>query len=318
MSEESMGSAPKSAPVENTEAVENTEQNQETQQESSNESVDKSNKIDKDTAPEEIAPENGKRMFKVKVNGKEQEVTEEELKQGYQTRKASDEKFREAAMKQKQAEEFINLLRTNPKKVLSDPNLGIDLRKFAEDYLVEQMEEEMMDPKEKELREAKRKLEEIEEEKKRQAREREEAEAAELKERFSSQYQTGIIEALQTSGLPKTEHTVKRMAYYMYQGLKRNYNLAPKDVVSMVKQDYINEQKSLYGQLDGDMLIELLGPEVAQKIRKHDVAKHKKSGKAPQQPEKQPTGGKIRKKKSKKIDKDTWKAKLDKIKRGEE
>lgn len=272
---------------------------------------------DSGSKPEEIAPENGVRMFKVKVNGQDMEVSEDELISGYQTRKASDEKFREASMSKKQAEEFIHLLRTNPRKVLSNPDLGIDVRKFAEEFLVEQMEEEMMDPRDRELRDARKQLQEIEDEKKRVKDESEASQAAELREQYSQEYQTSIVDALQSSGLPKSEHTVKRMAYYMHQGLKRGMNLGAKDVVSLVKQDYIDEQKSLYSNLDGDMLLELLGSDVANKIRKHDISKVKGQKKEPKYPEKQPEASAPRKKKSKKITKEQWKANLEKIKNGE-
>ena len=255
--------------------------------------------------------------FIVKVNGEELEVTRDELIQGYQTRKAADDKFREAANTRKQAEDFINLLKTNPKKVLSNPSLGIDFRELAEEYLMEQMEEEQMDPRDRELKEAREKLASIEEEKKQKEKEQQEQQAADLREKYTQEYQQSIIDTLQKSGLPKTEHTVKRMAYYMHQGLKRGYTLKSNDVVDLVKQDYITEQKSLYSGLDGDALIELLGDDVASKIRKHDVAKYSKK-KSPETPGKQPEGGKQRPKKSNKISKDDWKARMDRIKNGDE
>lgn len=315
MAEEATGApAPESTDVEN---IEQSQENQSLEGQSSDSDAAQMNGKDIEGV-KEIAEQDGKRMFKVKVNGEEVEVDEDELKAGYQTRKASDEKFREAAMSKKQAEEFIHLLRTNPKKVLSNPDLGIDVRKFAEEFLVEQMEEEMMDPKDRELRDAKRQLEEIENEKKRIKEEEESKQAAQLKEKYSQEYQTSIVEALQTSGLPKSEHTVKRMAYYMHQGLKRGMNLGAKDVVSLVKQDYIDEQKALYSNLDGDMLVQLLGSDVADKIRKYDVSKVKGQRQEPKYPAKQPEGGTPRPKKSKKISKEDWKARMDRIKNGEE
>lgn len=306
------GGAPAPESVDNAESTENIEN---TEVQASGEGV----QPDEGSKPEEQPDDGtGVRKFIVKVNGQEQEVTEDELIQGYQTRKASDEKFREAAMSKKQAEEFINLLRTNPRKVLTNPDLGIDMRKLAEEYLVEQMEEEMMDPKDKELRDAKRQLQEIEDEKKRKAKEEEESQAVQLKEKYSQEYSSQIVDALQSSGLPKSEHTVKRMAYYMHQGLQRGYNLSAKDVVGLVKQDYIDEQKSLFGQLDGDMLVQLLGDDVANKIRKYDVGRVKSTEKQLKTPDKQPEGGSPRPKKSKKISKDDWKARMERIKNGEE
>jgi len=273
------------------------------------------------SAPVESAPIEGdspiveSRKFKVKVNGIDQEVDEAELLSGYQTRKASDEKFREAAMSRKQAEEFIGLLRTNPMKVLNDPNLGLNFRELAEKFLVEQMEEEMLDPRDRELRDAKRQLAEIEDAK-RQAKKSEEDQAnEELKAKFTNDYTNQIVEALASSGLPKTEHTVKRMAYYMHQGVQRGYDLTASDVASLVKEDYIQEQKSLYGSLDGDMLIQLLGADVANKIRKHDVTKFK-SSKQTVTPAKQGAAPSSRPSEPVKMSKEDWKAKMNRVKSG--
>lgn len=303
--------------VEVTETVESTEVVEDTTVDST-EVVDTLNSDDIESI-EEIEQEdaNAPKLYTVKVNGEDVQVTEEELIGSYQVRKASDAKFQEAAAARKQAEEFIHLLKTDPRKVLTNPTLGLDVRKFAEDFLVEQLQEEMMDPKDRELMQARKQLEEYENEKKRKEQEAQEAEALELRNKYTEEYQTSIVDALSSSGLPKTEHTVKRMAYYMHQGLKRGYNLGAGDVVDLVKQDYINEQKSMYGQLDGDSLVELLGPEVADKIRKHDVSKVTKK-RPPTVPQTQPTSKSPREKPSKKITKDDWKAKLERIKNGEE
>lgn len=268
--------------------------------------------------PQESAMAAAERKFKVKINGAEQEVSEKELLEGYQTRKAADEKFREAAMTRKQAEDFINLLKKDPAKVLTDPRLGIDARKWAEEYLLKQLEDEMLDPKEKELRQYKKQLEEIENEKKAAKEEQEKTRTAELTAKYTEDFTKDITSALSTSGLPKTEHTVKRMAYYMHQGLKRGMDLKAGDVVDLVKNDYINEQKSLYSSMDGESLLSILGPEIADKIRKHDLSKLRNPNSGLKTPEKQPEGSPEHRKAAPKVSKDEWREKMERIKRGEE
>lgn len=255
-----------------------------------------------------------KKMYKVKVNGNDAEVDEQELITAYQVRKASDERFREGNLRKKQAEEFVNLLRTNPMKVLNNPSLGLDMRKLAEDYLIQQMEEESMTPEQRELKEAKSKLQQFEEEKKRIETEREAAVAQELRQRHTENYTKDITSALETSGLPRTEHTVKRMAYYMHQALLKGYDLSAADVADLVKQDYINEQKALFGGLDGEMLLKLLGDDVANKIRKHDVSKIKNIEKQLSRPN-QPAQEGATKTPSKKISKEEWKKRMDELKK---
>lgn len=257
------------------------------------------------------------RKFKVKYNDVEEEVDEQTLITGYQTRKASDQKFQEAAQMRQQAEQFIRLLKEDPIKVLSHPALGHDLRKLSEEYLAKQLQDELMDPKDREIRNMKQQLQEIEEQKKIRAQEEELARHRELRQKYTDDYTKSITEALDKSGLPKSQVTVARMAYYMQMALQRGLDAPADQIVELVKQDYINEQKALYGALDGDVLIQLLGEELTNKIRKYDVAKLK----TPQAPK---IGVDVKKSddtpssKAKKLSKNQWKEQLQKIKDGVE
>ena len=57
---------------------------------------------------EVVAPS---KMYTVKVNGEETQVTEEQLLAAYQTRQASDETFRQASDLRKQNESLIQMLK---------------------------------------------------------------------------------------------------------------------------------------------------------------------------------------------------------------
>ena len=254
------------------------------------------------------------KKYKVKVDGQEQEVLEQDLIAGYQTRQASDKAFREAAQLRKQSEEFVRLLKEDPIKVLTNPKIGHDVRKLAEEYLISQMEEEMLDPKDRELRDAKAQLKAIEEEKNAQKAQEEELRAQELRTKYSQNYQKSIITALNTSGLPQTEETVKKMAYYMHQGLKRGMELEAIDVVDLVKDDYVKAQKSLYSGLDGDALVAILGDDIASKIRKHDIAKLKNPKQSVSTSQNSNTSKPSQS--TKKMTKEDWKVKMQRIKDG--
>lgn len=216
-----------------------------------------------------------KKKYKVKVDGAESEVDEDELLRGYQTRKASAKHLEEAAAIRKQAENFLELLKTNPRKVLSHPTLGHDLRKFAEEILGEALEDELMEPSARELKQLKQQLKEREEKEAAQKAYAEEQIRNELKVKYTEHYQNEILKTLEAADLPKTPETVKRMAYYMHQGLSRSMDLKPSDVVDLVKEDYMVAIKSLFGSVDGEKLMELLGEDVTSKIRKVDVSRVK-------------------------------------------
>jgi hypothetical protein len=236
------------------------------------ESIETNPETDDSASEESSEP----RKYTVKIDGEEIEVDETELLRGYQLRKASDQKFREASDYRKQADALIDLLREDPIKALTHPSIGIDFRALAEKYLADAIEDEMATPEEKERRQKLRKLEELERENAAYKQQQEEAQMQQLTAHYRQEYENGIIQALDKSGLPKTNHTVKRMAYYMNQALENGYELQPADVTDLVRKDYMNEIKDLVGASDGQVLLDLLGDDVAKRVRKFDVAQLKK------------------------------------------
>lgn len=219
----------------------------------------------------------GPRKYTVKIDGEEIEVDETELLRGYQLRTASDKKFREASYARKQADALIELLREDPIKALTHPSVGVDFRQLAEKFLADAIEDEMATPEEREKRQKLQRLEELERENAQFKKSEEERQMAQMTAHYRQEYENNIINALDKSGLPKTNHTVKRMAYYMAQALENGYELQPVDVVDLVRKDYQSEIKDLLGASDERVLFDLIGDDIAGKIRKHDIAKLKKS-----------------------------------------
>ena len=253
------------------------------------------------------------KKYKVKVDGEDLDVSEDELLSNYQLRKASDKRFQEGMQARKQAEEFIRLLKTDPTKVLSHPSVGLDAKKWAEEYLINEMQREMMTPEQRQMEEYKSKLAKYEEQEQMTKKQQEEAQQAQIRQKYTDDYNKQIVGALDSSGLPKTEFTVQRMIHYMAKALENNYEVGANDVVDLVRRDYINDTKSLYSGLDADALIQILGDDVASKIRKADLNKirNPQRGKVPSNAgiDTNPsTGGK-----SEKLSKDEWREMLEKI-----
>ena len=254
-----------------------------------------------------------KRFLKAKVDGKEMDVPEEEAIAAWQKKSSSEQRFQEAAKLRKESEQFIQTLKqaaVNPKvmeQLLKHPAIGGDFKKIAEQYLYEIIQRESMSPEQKELYEIKEKLALQEERAKQLEEEQKNAQMSQLEQQYTADYQKDIITTLEQAGLPKSESTVGRMARYMYMGLQRGVELKASDVVDMVKQDYVNDIKSLFGSLPPEQMIGMLGEDLAEKIRKHDLAKLKggingqQSGPTNSQPEIKPKS-KFQKKKSMTMD----------------
>lgn len=215
------------------------------------------------------------RRHKVKVDGEELEVDEEELKRGYSHQKAANKILQEGKMARKQAEEFISMMKDPNKFYETAQKLGHDPRKLAEEYLARQLEDEMMDPRDKELRDAKARLKQIEDldRQQKEALERQRSEA--LKAKYAKDYTEQFTKALQDSQLPPTKAMVAEMAKYIHRSAKIGFQMTAMEAAQLVKEDLHLILKRVTGEADGDTLVRLLGDELANKVRKYDTDKLK-------------------------------------------
>lgn len=272
--------------------------------------------------PKEVAEAIQRRLEKVKVGGVEREVDVEELKRRYALEEGANEKFRQAAEIQRQAEEFIAMLKKDPRKVLSHPALGIDLRDFAESVLASHLEQEHLSPEQKRMRDLENQLRERDEADKQRQEQAKLEEYNKLKAEKRAELDSKFTEALNSEGLPRTPYTVRRMAEFWSLNRKHRMGLEPKDIVGLVREDYMQDTQALYGQLDGDTLLAVLGDGIANKIRKADL-KRLRGGTAPAQvpPAKVTDAPKVNAKagaqKTEVLNADEWRDRVQKKLRGE-
>lgn len=218
------------------------------------------------TAEQKEAAREAIRKYKVKVDGAELEVDENELLRGYSHQKAANKILQEGKAARKQAEQFISMMRDPESFYEVAKKLGHDPRGLAEKYLVQQLEEEMLDPREKELRDARKKLKAIEDMERQQKEAIEKQRVEEMKQRYVKDYQTQFIAALQESQLPPTKAMVAEMAKYISRSAKIGFKMEPSEAAQLVKEDIQKAQISLIGNADGETLLKLLGDDVAAKI----------------------------------------------------
>lgn len=242
-------------------------------------------------APEPKAEPVAPRKIKVKVDGNESEIDEAELVSRYQKSTSAEKKFQEASQKMKQTDAFMKQLKEDPISVLNNPALGLDFRRVAESYLEGILQDELMDPKDKKLRDNESELEKYRREDKQRredaSREQEVRRAEEferLKTKHAEEYTRSFSEALEVEGLPKSPQTVRRMAQYMEQAIKAGVKVSAAEVAALVKDDYLQEQKHLMSGMDAERLAELLGEEGVSKLRARNVANMKSSFGKPVQP----------------------------------
>lgn len=193
---------------------------------------------------------------------------------------------REAKNQQSQIEKFVQMMETDPKGTLKQmfASKNTDLIKIAEEILMEQIENEMLDPKEKELKELRAAKERYEKQLEDQKKQHEQAEQERLSNQYIEQFETEIIHVLENSDLPKTENTIKRLANYKLLGLQKGVDIPFGKIAELVQQDIENEIAQLFGAGKSEKLMKLLGEDRLKEIRKTDIDRVKKLGQTNSQP----------------------------------
>lgn len=222
------------------------------------------------------------KKYKVKLEGEELEVDEDELIRNYQLRKVSDKRLQEGVMARKQAEALLHMLKTDPQRVLSDPRIGLDVKKFAEDIIYKQLQEEMMTPEQRELAVYKQKVQDYEAQQKKIQDEQRMKEETALHEQRRNEYVNDISQALANSGLPRNDYTVGRVVHEMTRAIRAGFsNVKASDVIELVHAQFVKDTKELYGSSSEETLFKLLGDDVANKIRNYDVSQFKQKNAIP-------------------------------------
>ena len=224
----------------------------------------------------EIAKAAPGETFTVTIDGQQQTVTREELLKGYQLASSSNKRFREAESIQGQAEELLNLLQQNPRYVLR--NLDIDLDQLTNEYLAERIQEELLTPEQRELREYKQKLSRYEEAQRRAEEERLLIQNEQEVEQLTNQMVVELTEAMETSGLSprQKQKIVKDAIHYKEIFIEQGKDMPIGAIAKKLIMDYKNSQKEMLTQGDVDYLVGILGKDKVNQLIKSQIAKANK------------------------------------------
>lgn len=217
---------------------------------------------------------------KFKVDGQEIELSEEEQVAAIQKAMKADKEIKRAVQMEKATKILVEKLKSKDglKEVLSDPAIGADWKKLAIELVKEQMEDEAMDPRDRELREY-RKREEMRQQQEEEAKaQAEEARKAEIRQQTANMLRNEIITALEaTPDIPKSAATMDRMIMYMRAAYKANGKImSAQEAAQKVRSEMHAEMKSFFSATDFEKISEILGPEAAKKIKDAELAKFKK------------------------------------------
>jgi hypothetical protein len=221
--------------------------------------------------------------YKIKVDGEDIELSRDELVKYAQMGRAGQKKMQEAAQVRQEAIHLVEMLRSNPRAVLSDPAiLGSEeaVLKFAQEILANKFEEEQKDPSVLRAEKAEKELEELRKEKKTSEERRQQEEYQRMVQQEEAQLENQITDAFESSGLPKSPFVLKRLADVMISAAESDKNITPKMALNIVKREMQKDLKEYFDMTPEDALEELLNADKVKNLRKRQLSKLKASASA--------------------------------------
>jgi hypothetical protein len=212
------------------------------------------------------------KKYKLKIDGIDTELTEEEVIRFAQMGKASHKRFEEAASIKKQVEPILKALKEDPYYLLTHPEMGVDegkLREATEKWLAEKIMFESLPQDQQQLHLAKKELETIKKQQELQRQAEEQAKMADMEKKYAEDYERQFLGALEKVNVPKEPRVIARMAEYMSRAVKTNTQLSAEDAALLVKEDLAREQAAVASKLTPEELVNFIGKENADKVRKY-------------------------------------------------
>ncbi len=234
-------------------------------------------------AEQELTPAEIKKIkkLKLKFNGKEieedlpfevEEQHAEWLVKQRQKAMLADHKANEYNQLEREIGAFIQELRANPKKALSNPAIGLDIKQFAAQILQEEIEQAQKSPEQLEKERLQAELEEIKAEREREKAELEAKQLQMLEEREYERYDSLMSAALENSDLPKSPYVVKKMTEYMMLGIENGIDVQPQDVIPLIREEIHQEIQQMFQVMPAEVIEQIVGKGNLDKLRKKRVA----------------------------------------------
>lgn len=236
-------------------------------------------------APETAAATEARRKYKLKVDGqeREEELSDDEVAIRLQKGLAADKRMSEAAEIRKAYAQLREIARTAPEQLLKEL-AGLDPDEWAEQRLAERVKREMMPEHERKILEAQQEVarerkarEELEARLQADAQAKADAEAAAALE---AEYQ----QTFQRLDLDWSPENVELVGKIMLDALDEDIQLTPAQVAAEAKRvlakreaDADGRFRSRVSSLDGQELLDFLGPDVVKKALRASVAQYKKT-----------------------------------------
>lgn len=122
-----------------------------------------------------------------------------------------------------------------------------EAKRFAIDFIRQQMEEEMLTPEQRQHRQMQRRLQELEQERERQEQERQQRQEQEAVQAARQEFVGLAKQTMEATGLPMTDENLRRFVRTMRSNLSKGLNYPPHVVARQIVQA---RQQELSGEIE--------------------------------------------------------------------
>lgn len=226
------------------------------------------------TAESELPYKPGARV-KVKVDGTEQEVPIEDVLRDYQIRKASDQRFQEAAKMQQRVQQWVDDFNRDPIAAMEKLASGKEGAKFdeiVEKYLYNKMQLEKMTPEQRQAMQQKQELDRLRGAEAKRGQDAEEQKANEQKAQLAKRIQGQISTAMEAEELPADPDVAADIARLLLQAHRvGNKDYTARDAARDIRAKLIDRQHVLISKMTPEQLVKWIGKD-AERIRQYEVS----------------------------------------------
>lgn len=228
-----------------------------------------------------------KKKYALKVNNQMREVEldindDSQVQKYLQKALAADQKFEEAATVRKQAEQLLQVIKTNPLAILTHPDIGVDVKALAQQVLNDELEDMKKSPEQKRIEELEKALKSKEDREKQLEEEKRQAEMARIQEEAYQQLDDQISTALAKTELPKSAYVVKRITDAMIDAVNMGYaDVTVEQIMPFVEQQMVEEFQKMFDEAPEQTATKLMEKFVGKKnMTKYRATKVEKMKKA--------------------------------------
>lgn len=227
---------------------------------------------------EDGTPPSGKELYKLIIDGAEEELDIDELKKRASHASGAAKRMQEATKAKEDATRLLGLLKQDPFAVLKELDESFDPKDFLSTRLAQLMEEEMLTPEQRQQKQDALELAQLRAERQREKEEREQRDLEMLANQEREKLDIEFSEALKKAAIPNTKAAKARLANAMLMDLE-NGGTTPIDTVALsVKQEMQQELMELLATADEDTFEQIMGSELLTKAQKVAIRKHKSPG----------------------------------------